>query len=95
MSDIKVKVSVDDPERDNRINRDSTTRRLCELDQDARQNGKPRTFTLDEIWKFQKAFDQDTYSRSTMDELMNEDCVYKDEENKFGLTDKGRMKYCR
>lgn len=88
------RVSVDDPERDNRLNRDSFMRRLCELDKTARQKGQSTTFPLEEIWNVQKAFDQDTYSRSTIDEIIEERQIYRDENNKIGLTDKGRMTYC-
>jgi hypothetical protein len=75
------------------LNRESFMRNLCELDKVARQNGEATTFPLKETWRG-KGFDQPTYSKPTIQELIDEKCIYRDDNDRISLTGKGRMTYC-
>jgi hypothetical protein len=93
------KISSDDPERDNKLTRDSFMRRLCELDRNAMQHNEETRFHLEDIWQTTKgaglsAFDQDTYSRSIIDEFKDEECIMQHGDSTISLTEPGRRKYC-
>ena len=85
--------SVDDPVRDNRINRAYFMASLSELDKVARQNAQPTTFPLKSIWKNEEASGQDLYLRIVLEQFLGEGQIYRDEDDRFGLTDEGRRTY--
>jgi hypothetical protein len=93
------KISRDDPERVNKLTRDSFMRRLCELDRTAVQRNEEARFHLEDIWQNTKGgslsgFDQDTYSRSIIDEFKDEECITQHADSTISLTEQGRRRYC-
>jgi hypothetical protein len=67
---------------------------LSELDKVARQNAQPTTFLLKSIWKNEEASEQDLCLRIVLEQFLGEGQIYRDEDDRFGLTDEGRRTYC-